>query len=172
MRPVMIVLAALGAVLLTACGSSSNDVVRAPSTSAAASTTTSTAASSSAVTSAAASSSATSAQTLTVTPATGLHDKQSVLVTGSGFSPGESLTVIECAAKQTATGPGDCNLTGMQGTAADSKGTATLKLTVLIGPFGTNNIVCSQQQPCLISMTQASLSPTEEADAAIGFATG
>ena len=31
-------------------------------------------------------------------------------------------------------------------------------------------IVCSAAQPCLISVTQASLAPTEEADAPISFA--
>src|SRR5215510_13337746 len=49
-------------------------------------------------------------QQVTVTPATGLKSTQTVAVQASGFSPGESLVVTECAAKGTATQPGDCNL--------------------------------------------------------------
>jgi hypothetical protein len=52
----------------------------------------------------------------------------------------------------------------------DGLGNVSLQLTVLRGPFGANKIVCSAKQPCLISVTQASLTPTEEADAPISFA--
>ena len=106
----------------------------------------------------------------TVTPATGLADRQRVQVDASGFTPGEPLEVIECADKGTKTGPGDCNLTGMTPTAADGVGKLSVQLTVLRGPFGTNKIVCSAKQPCLVSVTQASLTPTEEADVPISFA--
>jgi len=34
---------------------------------------------------------------------------------------------------------------------------------------GANNIVCCAGRACLISVTQATLSPTEEADAPISF---
>jgi hypothetical protein len=46
----------------------------------------------------------------------------------------------------------------------------SVDLVVLRGPFGTNNIICGARQACLVSVTQASLSPTEEADAPITFA--
>jgi heat shock protein HslJ len=105
-----------------------------------------------------------------VTPATGLTDRQQVQVDGAGFTPGEALTVLECAQKGDSTGPGDCNLTGMTPVTADGLGNVSLQLTVLRGPFGANKIVCSAKQPCLVSVTQASLKPTEEADAAITFA--
>lgn len=104
-----------------------------------------------------------------VTPATGLTDKQQVKVDAVGFTAGEALTVIECAQKGDATGPGDCNLAGMTPVTADGLGNVSLQITVLRGPFGANKIVCSTKQPCLISVTQASLKPTEEADAAISF---
>lgn len=108
-------------------------------------------------------------QQVTVPPAAGLRSGQQVLVEGSGFSPGESLVVTQCAAKGTATGPGDCNLTGMQSVAADASGRVKVEFTVSKGPFGTNKIVCGAAQACLISVTQATPSPTEEADAGIAF---
>ena len=46
------------------------------------------------------------------------------------------------------------------------------RLTVVRGPFGANKIVCGPKQACLVSVTQASLTPTEEADAPITFAAG
>lgn len=108
-------------------------------------------------------------QKVTVTPATGLTTGQKVLVRASGFSPGESLVVTECASKGTATGPGDCDLAGMQSVASDAGGQVTVEFAVTKGPFGANNIVCGPSQACLISVTQATPSPTQEADAQITF---
>jgi hypothetical protein len=93
-----------------------------------------------------------------------------VTVRGSGFTPGEALTVVQCAQKGDATGPGDCNLTAMLGVTADARGSVQAQVHVTKGPFGANKIVCSKTQACLISVTQASLSPTEEADRVISFA--
>src|SRR5262249_61496325 len=77
-------------------------------------------------------------QQVTVTPATGLKSTQTVAVQASGFSPGESLVVTECAAKGTATQPGDCNLTGIKNVTADASGRVRVGFTVLKGPFGAN----------------------------------
>jgi len=173
----VLAIVAFAGLLVTACSrSKSSNVVRspapAPTTSAVPS---STAASS--VTSAAPSSSAGSSSSgskahpsATVTPATGLKDKQLVQVTGSGFTPQEALQVVECADKGTATGPGDCNLTAMQSVVSDTSGQVHAQVQVLQGPFGGNNIVCGPKQRCLISVTQATLTPTEEADVPIQFA--
>ncbi len=109
---------------------------------------------------------------MTLTPATGLRDKQVIRVTATGFSPGEALQVIECADKGASTGPGDCNLSGMQSATSDPNGRISTQLQMVRGPFGASNIVCSKQNPCLVSVTQASLSPTEEADARVEFAAG
>jgi TrwC relaxase/Neocarzinostatin family len=108
-------------------------------------------------------------QQVTVTPATGLQSGQQVQVQASGFAPSESLVVTECAAKGTATGPRDCDLTGMQGVTSDASGRVKIEFTITKGPFGANNIVCSPAQACLISVTQATPSPTQEADAPITF---
>ena len=154
-----------------ACGSSGNSVVHHPGTSPvpSASVPTSTPPTSTAPSSPAPTGSGGS-PTLAVTPSTGLHDKQTVVVRGSGFTPGQPYTVIECAQKGNKTGPGDCNLPGMLTATADQDGVVKVQLQVLVGPFGGNKIVCSARQACLISVTQASLSPTEEADRSISFA--
>jgi Neocarzinostatin family len=108
-------------------------------------------------------------QKVTVTPATGLRSGQQVVVRASGFSPGEALVVTQCASKGAATGPGDCDLTGMQSVTSDASGHLTTDLTVTKGPFGANKIVCGPAQACLISVTQATPTPTQEADAPITF---
>ncbi|HJQ02320.1 MAG TPA: neocarzinostatin apoprotein domain-containing protein [Jatrophihabitans sp.] len=160
--------AVLAVLVLAACGGSSSVVVH----TAAPPVHTSSSAPTATVTSGQSNSSpATGQPSAKVTPATGLADRQRVQVDGSGFTPGESLQVIECADKGTKTGPGDCNLTGMTPTTADGVGRVSVVLTVLRGPFGGNNIVCSAKQPCLVSVTQASLTPSQEADVPIAFAT-
>lgn len=78
--------------------------------------------------------------------------------------------MIQCADKGRRTGPGDCDLAGMLTTTADGAGRVDVSLVVKRGPFGSNGIVCSLRQPCLVSVTQASLSPSEEADVRISFA--
>ena len=67
--------------------------------------------------------------------------------------------VTECAAKGAATGPGDCDLNGMQSVTSDASGQVKIDLTVTKGPFGANNIVCGPAQACLISVTQATRRP-------------
>lgn len=165
--PCGIVVAAL---VLTGCGGSSKSVVRppAPNTS---STSSSATPSTSPSTVPSSKTSTTSAHpTVAVVPDHGLVDRQRVQVSARGFTPGGALNVIECAQKGTATGPGDCNLAAMTPVTADTAGQVSVSFVVVRGPFGGNQIVCSATQPCLISVTQASLNPTEEADAEIAFA--
>ena len=165
MRRTLLAALAVGVGVLAACGGSSPSVVRPPATTPPVTTP---------ATGSSAPSETSSAlpvhPALTVTPSRGLHDGQQVSVRATGFSPEEALQVIECAAKGEATGPGDCNLTGMLSATSDANGRVDLTLTVTRGPFGANKIVCSARQKCLVSVTQASLSPTEEADADIAFA--
>lgn len=108
-------------------------------------------------------------QKVTVTPASGLTSGQTVQVDASGFSPGEALVVTECAAKGAATSASDCDLADIQSVTADTAGDLTTQFTVTKGPFGANNVVCGPAQPCLISVTQATPSPTQEADTRISF---
>jgi hypothetical protein len=106
---------------------------------------------------------------ITLRPSAGLSDGELVQVVGTGFSPNEALQVIECADKGTKTGPGDCDLGGILNATSDASGRVTAQLRVRRGPFGINKIVCDLPLRCLLSVTQASLSPTEEADAPITF---
>lgn len=154
------VLALLGATA-GGCGGGTQDVVRPPS-------------STSPSTSAAPTTSSSiprpgARQQISVTPNTALPSVAVVRVIGSGFSPNEALVVNECAAKGAATGPGDCNLAGITAVTADAHGKVSLRFRVTRGPFGANRIVCSAAQPCLVSVSQATISPTEEADAPIAF---
>ncbi len=155
-----VVLAALAA----GCGSGPTQVTRTPSTTPPPATTTAPA-------TATPSATATGklVQKVTVTPATGLKSGQQVLVQASGFSPGQALVITECASKGTATGPGDCDLNAMQAVTSDASGRVKSDVTVTKGPFGANKIVCGPAQACLISVTQATPAPTQEADAPIAF---
>ncbi len=150
------------AAALSACSSGSSNVARTPTAPAPSSSSLSSPASTTPP--------AAGKPTVTVSPATGLQDKQIVLVKASGFSPNEALQVIECADKGTKTGAGDCNLSGMLAVTSDATGNVRAQLRVLRGPFGGNKIVCGSTQHCLVSVTQASLAPTEEADGPIEFA--
>lgn len=152
----------LAGVLLVGCSSSPSNVVRTPTARP----------SSSSTLPSPTSSSPARHPAVVVTPARGLRDRQAVRVSASGFSADEALQVIQCADKADSTGPGDCNLSGMLSVTSDAAGRVSAQLQVLRGPFGANKIVCGGHQRCLVSVTQASLSPTEEADASITFAAG
>lgn len=104
-----------------------------------------------------------------IVPAAGLADGQRVLVVAHGFAAGEAVQIVECAQKGAATGPGDCDLGRMAPAQTDANGGLRMRVSVHRGPFGANNIVCGPTRPCLISVTQASLTPADEADAPISF---
>lgn len=108
-------------------------------------------------------------QTASISPSTGLTTGTTVHVTGEGFTPSSPLVVNECADKGTSTGPGDCNLEGMVATTADASGKVSVDYVVTSGPFGANKIVCSSSEPCLLSISQATLAPTEEASVPLNF---
>lgn len=115
-------------------------------------------------------SSAAAGQTMTVTPDKGLTDGQKVQVSARGFTPGnKSLGVNECADKGNQTGANDCNLEGLVPVQADSKGRVEADYVVKKGPFGGNQIVCSAQQKCLISVSELTQNPKEVASVDIGF---
>lgn len=163
-RPLLWAGAAALLALAAGCGSSGKPLTRSGPTVTPSTSSSSTSSSSSSVATTPA-----STQTLTVSPSSGLRASQDVLLTASGFSPGEALVVTECAAKGNATTSDDCNLAGMQSVVADAQGRVRVEFTVVKGPFGANRIVCSASQPCLVSVTQATPSPTQEADAPVSF---
>ena len=160
-------LAVATALAVSGCGGSSGTVVRPPATSVTTASATTSAPTSSP---APVSRPAVAPHPKTVVkPAAGLHGGQTVTVTASGFSPGLTLLVVQCADKGQQTGSGDCNLSAAATIHTDSAGAATTSLTVTPGPFGSNGIVCGAKLHCLISVTQATLNPAEEADAPISF---
>jgi neocarzinostatin family protein len=153
----------LAAVLfvVSACGSSSS---KSASTTAAPATEATTTTSQATTTTA-------PAQTVTITPSTGLKDGQAVHIVGKGYTAGKQYGVTECADKGNNTGAGDCNLRGIKVATADATGTVTIDYPVAKGPFGSNNIVCSASQACLVSVaTAGSANPSEVATANISFA--
>jgi Neocarzinostatin family len=146
--------------LLAACSGGSSIVVRPPDSTTPASTTSASVSGSSA---------GPRHPQITVTPDRGLRDGQRVRVSGRDFAPDEALQVIQCADKGDSTGPGDCNLAAMLAASSDANGRVSATLPVARGPFGANRVVCAAAVRCLISVTQASLTPTDEADAEITF---
>lgn len=154
----------LAAVLfvVSACGSSSS---KSASTTAAPATEATTTTTSEATTTTA------PAQTVTITPSTGLKDGQVVHIVGKGYTAGKQYGLTECADKGNNTGAGDCNLRGIKVATADATGTVSADYPVAKGPFGSNNIVCSASQACLVSVaTAGSANPSEVATANITFA--
>ena len=154
-RSAIVTLAVAGALSLAACGGSSRSGTGSQPTT---------------TTGSSATSAATGGQHLTVAPSLGLKSPATVQVTATGFSPGASLVVTQCANKGNGTGPADCNLAGIRTVTANSAGQISTQMTVIKGPFGAHHIVCSTSQSCLVSVSPATLSPTQEADAPITFA--
>jgi hypothetical protein len=145
----------IAALVLAACGSSSSKSSDTTTTKAKSTTTTTKA----------------PAQTVTITPSTGLTNGQIVTVVGKGFKPGaQNIGANECAAKGDQTGAGDCDLGGTKTAVPDASGTVTIQFKVNQGPFGANQIVCSAAQKCLVSVAELVAAPTQEADADITFA--
>lgn len=151
--------AAVSVMLLSGCSGGSSSVVRPPSSAATQPTTTSPTPTTTTA----------AKQTLVLHPATVSGPSAMVRVVGTGFTPGEALVVTECAVKGKATTSADCNLEKLTSVSADASGRVEVNFEVVRGPFGAHHIVCGAQLACLVSVTQATLSPTEEADAPVHF---
>jgi hypothetical protein len=172
-------LAAMGcvavvALLLSACSSSkksSSTTTAAPAATTAAPAVTTAAPATTTAAPETTTTAAAAAQTITITPNTGLTDQQAVAIVGKGYTAGKTYGITECADKGNATGAGDCNLRGIKVATADATGTVNASFPAAKGPFGSNNIVCSASQACLISVaTAGSANPSELASLNITFA--
>lgn len=109
-------------------------------------------------------------QALTLTPHSGLKNAQAVQVVGKGYTAGKVYVVTECADKGAATVAADCNQPGIKTGTADATGTVTVSFPVA-KHFGSNKIVCSASQACVVSVATADqLHPSELASAKITFA--
>lgn len=149
-RALRLATAALGAALVLGACSSSSSSTTTSSTAAATSTTA-------------------KGQHLTVTPSTGLGSTATVHIAATGYTPGESLVVIECANLSTSTGPADCNLGGLKSVTASSSGAVDTTFSVERGPFGSAHIVCSKPTSCIVSVNPAVANPKQDATAVIAF---
>jgi Neocarzinostatin family len=151
----LILMVGVVTLVLAACGSSGGSKSSSPTTKAKATTTTTEA----------------PAQTVTITPSTGLTDGQTVTVVGKGYTPGaQNIGANECADKGDQTGAGDCDLGGTKTAIPDSAGTVTFQFVVKKGPFGANGIVCEGAIKCLVSVSELTASPTQVATGEITFA--
>jgi hypothetical protein len=80
--------------------------------------------------------SAAKAPVIKVTPAKALKNGQKITVSGSGFTPKDSVYIVECLAK--ATGQADCNTLGATPATIDAKGKLpSTSFTVVTGAIGT-----------------------------------
>lgn len=114
-------------------------------------------------------------RTMAVSKTTGLVDGDVVQVTGEGFTPGKTLGVTECADKGTDTTGDDCNLGAIGPTAKpvgpDGKyGPVDVKVSK--GPFGANQIMCGQPDPCLLSLGELAEGDVERADNTVELSFG
>lgn len=114
--------------------------------------------------------------TITVTPSTGLSDGQTVTIRGSHFDPSISVIIMECVDKGTNTQSTDCTGNGgllgiPSGFKPGSDGTFTKTFVVhkSYSGIGGGNNTCGVSGPCIISVTEPTNNPTEEADAPISF---
>ena len=106
---------------------------------------------------------------ITVSPSHGLHDGQLVHVRVTGFGPEQSLVTIECVDRGDKTGQGDCNVAGLAAISVGSSGSGSANFTVHDGPFGSSHVSCTNRHPCIVSVSQATASPTQTASARINF---
>ncbi len=111
------------------------------------------------------------AESVTVTPSTGLHDGQTVQVQAAGYTPGKQLVVTECSAVENASAS-DCAVATARFASANSEGRIDVTVTVHAGPFGLNHVRCDVEPGCIISVTDIAFTPTELATAPIQFIAG
>ncbi len=94
--------------------------------------------------------------TVTVTPSNGLKNGQSVTITGSGFTAGESVYAVECLV--TATGAAGCNTAGATAITVNADGTLpSTTFTVATGTIGTGTCGtnAANAHGCAISVSTA-----------------
>ena len=104
---------------------------------------------------------ASAAGSIQASPSTGLTNNKVVTVTGSGFSPNESLYVIECLA--TATGPTGCDTSTVSTVTSSASGTISLQYPVATGMIA-NGKTCgtsvSDLTACVINIGTAQATDT------------
>jgi hypothetical protein len=148
---------AVGALVLGACGSDDSGSAAGDTTTAPAETTTS--------------APAAAGPTGTATPSEGLHDGDVVKVEVSGFTPGLTVGINECSTETDDTGSG-CDLGGIGLMDIGDDGTASADFTVKVGPFGADDVVCTDPgTQCILSVGELAAGDVERSgDIELSFA--
>ena len=113
--------------------------------------------------------SASAAVAIHANPSTGLTNNQVVAVTGSGFTPGETVYVIECLA--TATDPSGCDTNTASPATITAQGTLALSFPVVTGMVAqgkTCGTVTGDLASCVINV--GTIQQTDTASTPITFA--
>ncbi len=100
---------------------------------------------------------------MSVDPCESLTDGQTVKVYAAGFTAGKTVGINQCSTETDDTGSG-CNLEGLKTMQIGSDGTASSDYTVVKGPFGKDNVVCSPPTQCLLSVGELAAGDVERAD--------
>ena len=109
------------------------------------------------------------APSLTVTPSTGLKNGQAVAVTGAGFTPSDSVYIIECLT--TATSSAGCNVAGATPAKVNADGTLpSTSFTVATGAVGTGTCGTSTSNLSSCAITVANATGGDAGAAPITFA--
>ncbi len=102
---------------------------------------------------------------VTVSPASGLHDKQKVQVVGTGFPANLGVLIVECHAD--AVDQSKCIIDLSYVTHTDASGRVTKTYTVR---STVAHAACTASNPCVVSVSELKQPPKYEADAPIRFA--
>ncbi len=109
------------------------------------------------------------APSITVTPAMGLKNGQSVTIAGSGFTAGETVYAVECLV--TATGAAGCNTGAATPITVNSDGTLpSTTFTVATGTIGTGTCGTTAANAHGCAVTVATATGGDAAGAPIAFA--
>ncbi|MGW2425654.1 enediyne antibiotic chromoprotein [Streptomyces sp. NPDC001709] len=117
---------------------------------------------------------ASAAPLLAVSPASALSDGQSVSVTGSGYTPGSTIVLLQCDAdKPQGTA---CDKQSLVAVTADAQGSISTKFTVhkaftgtdLTGGTGTTSVDCGTGH-CYIGSTDATHPGSQGTGVVISF---
>lgn len=108
-------------------------------------------------------------QTMTATPCAALTDGQTVKVEAKGFTPNkQNIGITECANKGDQTQAADCNLRASATAIPDANGKITTDFKVYKS-FNDGTVTCGTPVPCLVSVSELAVSPTEVTSRDLAF---
>ena len=115
-----------------------------------------------------ASASATTVPKLVVTPSTNLHNGETVHVSGSGFTPGDSVYLVECLA--TAKGEAGCKIQNAKGVTISATGRlAKTAFKVSTGKIGNGKCGTTKNNLRACAMSAGNITGGDSAVGRIAF---